>query len=82
MRRSELKVSTADFGRFARNAKMAVASGYYIEFVALNRWSVVPAIRDHVSNASRNLAHNLGAEIALGFSVVGLAGVLGLMPPQ
>ncbi|HZC38392.1 MAG TPA: CopD family protein [Sphingomicrobium sp.] len=53
-----------------------------IALAALNRWRFAPALRNGGGRATRNLASSIGAEIALGVTVVGIAGYLGLMPPH
>lgn len=53
-----------------------------IALAALNRWRFAPALRNGGDRAARHLASSIGAEIALGVTVVGIAGYLGLMPPH
>jgi putative copper resistance protein D len=62
-------------------ATKVVLASAMIVLAGLNRWRVAPGIRDRESNATPNLVRNISAEIALGFTVIGIAGTLGLMPP-
>jgi putative copper resistance protein D len=61
--------------------KVGLAS-VMIGLAALNRWHFAPALRTGGEGAMQRLAASVGSEIALGFVVVSVAGVLGLMPPH
>jgi len=49
---------------------------------ALNRWHFTPAIGTGDEGANRHLARSIRSEIVLGFAVVAIAGLLGLLPPH
>ena len=53
-----------------------------IGLAAINRWHFAPALRTGGSTARRHLAYSVGIEIALGFTVVGIAAYLGLTSPH
>lgn len=61
--------------------KVGLAS-VMIGLAALNRWHFAPALRNGGERALRNLGCSVGTEIALGFTVVALAGLLGLTAPH
>jgi len=53
-----------------------------IALAALNRWRLAPALRNGKPGAKRNLGRSVGAEIALGTTIVLIVGYLGLMAPE
>jgi copper resistance protein D len=61
--------------------KIGLAS-VMIGLAALNRWRFAPALRTGDERATQRLAASVGSEIALGFAVVAVAGMLGLMAPH
>jgi copper resistance protein D len=61
--------------------KVGLAS-VMIGLAALNRWHFAPALRTGGAGATRHLAYSIGTEIVLGFTVVVIAGFLGLMAPH
>ena len=61
--------------------KVGLASAM-IGLAALNRWHFAPALRTRGKRATRHLATSVGSEIVLGFAVLAIAGLLGLMPPH
>jgi putative copper resistance protein D len=67
------------FGLLAVKIGLALAM---ITLAALNRWRFAPAIQNERLAAVRQLAGSVGLEIALGVSVVAIAGLLGLIAPH
>jgi copper resistance protein D len=61
--------------------KVGLAS-LMIGLAALNRWRFAPALRRGGERAMQHLAVSVGSEIALGFTIVAIVGVLGLMAPH
>jgi putative copper resistance protein D len=53
-----------------------------IALASLNRWGITPAIRDGRPRAAGHLAGSVGTEIALGMTIVGITGLLGLIAPH
>ncbi len=61
--------------------KVGLAS-MMIGLAALNRWHFAPALRADGERATQHLASSIRSEIVLGFAVVAIAGMLGLMAPH
>jgi putative copper resistance protein D len=61
--------------------KVGLAS-VMIGLAALNRWRFAPALRTGGERAMQHLAASVGSEIVLGFTIVAIVGVLGLMAPH
>jgi len=76
---SALSFHNPYFGLLAVKVGLALAM---VAFASLNRWRFAPAIRNQRAGAVRHLAGSIGAEIALGVSVVGIVGILGLIAPH
>jgi putative copper resistance protein D len=62
-------------------AKVGLAS-VMIGLAALNRWRFAPALRGCGEKARQHLAVSVGGEIVLGFTVIAIAGLLGLTAPH
>jgi putative copper resistance protein D len=74
-------VSVRSFYARVLLSKVAIAS-VMIALAAVNRWRLVPALRSGEPGAPHDLARSIGAEIALGATVIAIAAWLGLMPPR
>jgi putative copper resistance protein D len=61
--------------------KVGLAS-MMIGLAALNRWRFAPALRTGSESAMQHLAASVGIEIVLGFTIVAIVGLLGLMAPH
>jgi putative copper resistance protein D len=53
-----------------------------IGLAALNRWHFAPALRTGGEKAKQRLSASVGSEIVLGFTIVAIVGLLGLMAPH
>jgi copper resistance protein D len=53
-----------------------------VALAALNRWQLAPALRNGGSRAVGHLAASISAEVALGLTIVGIAGYLGVTAPH
>jgi len=76
---SALSFHNPYFGLLAVKVGLALAM---IALASLNRWRFAPGIRNQRPGAVRHLAGSIGIEIALGVSVVGIVGILGLIAPH
>lgn len=76
---SAMSFHNAYFGLLLVKVGLALAM---IALAALNRWRFAPALRNGEGRAARCLAGSISAEIALGVTVVGIVGYLGLMAPH
>lgn len=76
---SAMSLHTAYFSLLAVKVGLALAM---IALASLNRWKFAPAIRNRRSGAVGSLAGGVGMEIAVGVSIVGIAGLLGLIAPH
>jgi putative copper export protein len=74
-----MSLHSAHFGLLAVKVGLALTM---IALASLNRWKLAPAIRDENPDAVRHLATSVGTEIALGISIVGIVGLLGLIAPH
>jgi putative copper resistance protein D len=61
--------------------KVALAS-VMIGLAALNRWRFAPALRSGGERAMPRLSASVGSETALGFTIVAIVGLLGVMAPH
>lgn len=48
----------------------------------INRWRFAPALRNGRESALQRLRASVGGEIVTGLAIVGIVGLLGLMPPH
>jgi putative copper resistance protein D len=53
-----------------------------IGLAALNRWRLAPAFRRGGEGAMQHLTASVGSEIALGFTIIAIAGLLGFISPH